>query len=243
MGENGHARYCVLCRMAVDGWSAFRGGTANRPPFMVHVEAVGSNVDRFACPNCDGFDRERHLHLYFDRLGLWSSIRKANVLHMAPEQHFAKAVLACEPSLYVQGDLFPSDPSIRKIDIENIGFDGSLFDFVICNHVLEHVSSPKSALREVHRVLKPGGRLVCQTPYAARLTRTFEEPLLQAPTDRRFLYGQEDHVRLFGLDIEQIIVSAGFGGRLVPHAELLQGIDPESAGVNEKEPFFDFVRL
>jgi hypothetical protein len=47
---------------------------------------------------------------------------------------------------------------------------------------------------------------------------------------------------LFGLDIEQVIASAGFVGRLVPHAELLPHVDPERAGVNENEPFFDFLR-
>jgi len=235
-------RYCVLCRTEVKAWLAFRGGSAGRPPFVARVDAIGSNVDRFGCPNCGSNDRERHLHLYFDRLGLWSAVRDAKVLHIAPETQLAKAISAGGPSLYVKGDLFPTGPSVRKIDLENIGLDGGLFDFVICNHVLEHVSSPKAALSEVRRVLKPGGRFVCQTPYAARLGRTFEEPLLQAPSDRLFLYGQEDHVRLFGLDIEGLIIDAGFRGRLAPHFELLPDVDPEYAGVNEKEPFFDFVR-
>jgi hypothetical protein len=68
------------------------------------------------------------------------------------------------------------------------------------------------------------------------------DPRLQAPADRLFFYGQEDHVRLFGADIAQLFTRAGLIGRLVPHAEILPDIDPEQYGVNEKEPFFDFVR-
>jgi hypothetical protein len=66
--------------------------------------------------------------------------------------------------------------------------------------------------------------------------------LLQSVEDRIFFYGQQDHVRLFGLDISQLITNAGFVGRLAAHAEILPGIDPEVLGINEREPFFDFVR-
>ena len=129
-----------------------------------------------------------------------------------------------------------------KVDLECMTFPDEMFDMVICNHTLEHVNDPAVALGETRRVLKPGGRFICQTPYASRLTKTFADPLLQSENDRVFFYGQEDHLRLFGLDLERIIQDAGFVGRLVPHAEILPEIDPEQFGVNEQEPFFDFVR-
>ena len=40
-------------------------------------------------------------------------------------------------------------------------------DFVLASHVLEHVQDIISAMREIHRVLKPGGHLVAATPYAS----------------------------------------------------------------------------
>jgi SAM-dependent methyltransferase len=180
--------------------------------------------------------------LFFDYLKIWESIKDANILHMAPESKFGELVKNSNPSLYVRGDLFPLGESIQKIDLERVPFPDETFDVVICNHVLEHVTTLTTALLEVHRVLKPGGRFICQTPFASGLNNTFEEPLLQTESDRLFFYGQEDHVRLFGLDIERLIVEAGFIGRLVPHEEILPEIDPELLGVNEKEPFFDFVR-
>jgi SAM-dependent methyltransferase len=238
----GRGRWCVYCHNKVDHWQSYRGGACDDLPLMARLDAVGSHLERFGCPHCKSHDRERHLHLFFDRLGIWQSIRGAKVLHMAPEQNFGRAVKNHGPALYVNGDLHPADASVQKINLESIAYPDETFDFVISNHILEHVSNLPAALGEVHRILRRGGRFVCQTPYASRLTKTFEEPLLQTEADRLFFYGQEDHVRLFGLDIEQTIAGAGFVGRLRPHSEILPHIDPDRMGVNEKEPFFDFVR-
>jgi SAM-dependent methyltransferase len=210
---------------------------------MLRLQVVGSNVERYRCPHCGSNDRERHLRLYFDRLGLWNVFADAKVLHIAPERKLSDVINTAGPALYIRGDLYPEEETIREVDLENVKFPNETFDFVICNHVLEHVADLSTVLSEVHRVLRPRGRFVCQTPYAARLSRTLEEPFLQSETDRRFFYGQADHVRLFGLDIERTIREAGFEGRLTPHSELLPEIDPERMGVNEKEPFFDFVRV
>ena len=49
-------------------------------------------------------------------------------------------------------------------------------------------------------------------------------------------------MRLFGTDIENMIQQVGFSGNLVWHDDVLSDIDPEQYGVNEREPFFNFVR-
>lgn len=236
-------RSCVYCKKRVNSWLPYNNGLSDLSPVILRLQIVGSNVERFNCPHCGSHDRERHLRLYFDRLGLWSLLADANVLHIAPEKNLSEVIEASGSALYVRGDLYPVDETVQKIDLENVKFPNDTFNFIICNHVLEHVADLSTVLSEVHRVLKPGGRFVCQTPYAARLSRRFEDPLLQAEFDRIFFYGQDDHVRLFGRDIEQTIREAGFKGRLTPHSELLPDIDPERAGVNENEPFFDFVRV
>ena len=233
------SRWCVFCRQAVEAWVPF---TIELSDFLMRIGPIGSHTKRFGCPHCGSNDRDRHLRLFLDQLRILEPIRGGSVLHMAPERGLGEFVLGHEPSLYIKADLFPSDESIQRIDIEKIPFPDQSFDMVICNHVLEHVDDPAIALRELHRVLKSGARIICQTPYAARLTRTLEEPLLQSTDDRLYFYGQEDHLRLFGRNIEQVITNAGFIGQLLPHAELLPAIDPESLGVNENEPFFDFVR-
>ena len=204
---------CVICRQSIAAWRPYRpeGG---RSPFLVRLDTVGSNIERFACPNCHSNDRERHLVLFFNKLNLWSDLENRAVLHIAPESHIAAAVVAARPMLHVMGDLSPANESIQKIDLEDIPFPDTSFDMAICNHVLEHVGDVEAALAQVRRVLKPGGRFVCQTPYASKLLQTFEEPSLQSAADRLFFYGQDDHVRLFGRDIESRLRRAGFAGRL-----------------------------
>lgn len=162
---------------------------------------------------------------------------------MAPEHRLREVLRGYAPARYVQGDLTPTEEGVEKIDLEAIGYEDGAFDVVIANHMLEHVVNPHKALSEVRRVLRSGGRFICQTPYAAKLSRTFEDPAITSSEDRMFFYAQDDHLRLFGTDIVEIIRSAGFKGELRPHDDLLPGLDPELYGVNEREPFFDFVSI
>jgi 2-polyprenyl-3-methyl-5-hydroxy-6-metoxy-1,4-benzoquinol methylase len=48
-------------------------------------------------------------------------------------------------------------------------YEEKSFDQIIIWHVLEHISDPAGELREVHRLLKPGGRLVVAVPNASSL--------------------------------------------------------------------------
>jgi SAM-dependent methyltransferase len=208
---------------------------------MKQLHTVGSNVERFECPHCLCIDRERHLRLFLERLKIMEGARGGSVLHIAAEYRFREYVESHDLKIYVRGDVQPNSAEVQKIDLHQIPYPDATFDIIICNHVLEHVADARVALREMCRVLKPLGRAICQTPYAPRLTRTFEDAQLQTEADRLFFYGQEDHVRLFGSDIEQYFAAAGFKGRLVPNEEILPDIDPEQYGINEKEPFFDFV--
>jgi ubiquinone/menaquinone biosynthesis C-methylase UbiE len=52
----------------------------------------------------------------------------------------------------------------RAGDIEQIPFPNNTFDAVMCLGVLEYLDEDKPALREIWRVLKPGGRAVITTP-------------------------------------------------------------------------------
>lgn len=237
-----HSRHCIFCSNNVDSWAPFRIREADISPFLKRLDTIGSNVERFACPHCESIDRERHLRLYLEHIGYLGRPRSGVVLHIAPEIILRRYIQGHGFAPYISGDLHPPHESTQKIDVQAIPYPAGTFDLVVCNHVLEHVENAGAAFSELYRVLKPGGRVICQTPYAEKLASTFEESALQSEADRMFFYGQEDHVRLFGRDIEQYFRDTGFVGRLAPHAEILPDIDPELYGVNEREPFFDFVR-
>jgi ubiquinone/menaquinone biosynthesis C-methylase UbiE len=59
-----------------------------------------------------------------------------------------------------------SDVSVKIADLsnENLPFPDESFDLVTCTEVIEHLEHYRSTLREIYRVLKPGGTLVLTTP-------------------------------------------------------------------------------
>lgn len=203
---------------------------------------VGSDVDHFECPRCGSHDRERHLFLYFRETEIIRRMPGHAVLHFAPEKHLRKLIQQAGPALYVPCDLYPQSNDVQRVDMENIQFDDETFDFVIANHVLEHVSDVQRSLSEIRRILKPSGYAVLQTPYSQRLLSTWSDAGMDTPQARLEAFGQEDHVRVFGQDIFSIITNAGFSSHVTTHSEILKYYDSKKYGVNILEPLFLFQK-
>jgi SAM-dependent methyltransferase len=98
-------------------------------------------------------------------------------------------------------------------------FADASFDVIFCNHVLEHVDDDDKAMRELFRVLRPGGFGIFQVPVDYTLTTTYEDPTITNEDDRELHYWQKDHVRLYGLDYPVKLAAVGFNVQRIDMAE------------------------
>lgn len=68
---------------------------------------------------------------------------------------------------WVSVDLYDTREFIDyQYDIHDLKFEDNSFDVAVCLSILEHIPYPKKAIAELHRVLKPGGRIWVQLPFA-----------------------------------------------------------------------------
>jgi SAM-dependent methyltransferase len=239
----GRSKMCCVCGKTFFRFSKYRGGWKAFSAYLHNVKWTGSDFDNFWCPFCRSHDRERHLILFFEKLSLWNRLAGASVLHFAPEKRLSTRIQECGPERYVRCDLVPARDGIEKMDVTAIPYAAASFDWVFCNHVLEHVQDDAKALSEIFRVLKPGGIAILQTPYASGLEKTLEDPAeINTDEQRVEFYGQEDHVRLYGRDLFARIREAGFVLELKKHADCLAEVDAQRFGVNRDEPLFLCVK-
>jgi ubiquinone/menaquinone biosynthesis C-methylase UbiE len=62
--------------------------------------------------------------------------------------------------------------SLAKGDAERLPFPASTFDRIVCSETLEHVLHPDGVLSEIHRVARPGARVVLSIPKEETINRT-----------------------------------------------------------------------
>jgi SAM-dependent methyltransferase len=132
-----------------------------------------------------------------------------SLLHIAPETFLGRTLRALPNIDYLSGDL-ESPAAMVKMDITDIQYPDASFDVILCNHVLEHVPADRQAMRELYRVLKPGGWAILQVPIDESRAETLEDPTIVTPEARQQYYGQYDHVRLYGRDYAERLSEVGF---------------------------------
>jgi ubiquinone/menaquinone biosynthesis C-methylase UbiE len=94
------------------------------------------------------------------------------------------------------------------MDLTSIPLPAEQFDIIYCSHVFEHIPDDRQAMRELYRVLRKGGWAILQVPVLR--DTTFEDPSVTSPAERLRLFGQEDHVRVYGKDYRDRLAAVGF---------------------------------
>ena len=146
------------------------------------------------------------------------------VLHIAPEKSILLGLgLAGTDRVaqYVVGD-YLNDPmstvpkSLRGavssklgLDIQNTGYPDTHFDVIICSRVLEHVMDDRRAMRELLRVMRPGGIGLISAPWNVTRPTTDEDATI-SPAEAAVRFGQSDHRRIYGNDLPSRMQAAGF---------------------------------
>ncbi len=164
--------------------------------------------DNVLAPGSLSLERHRLMWLYLKRKTNFFTAN-LSVLHIAPEQCFVERFRAQKNLKYITGDIVSPLADV-KFDLHKAPFEDNSFDVVFCNHVLEHVEDYNQCMRELYRIMKPGGWGIFQVPIDYKLATTYEDKSITSEEDRLLHYWQKDHVRLFGLDFPTHLQNAGF---------------------------------
>lgn len=170
----------------------------------------GKQRENALSPSTLSLERHRLMWLFLrDETDFFTSTKKLKTLHIAPEQCFLDIFRKQKNLDYTTSDL-ESPIADVKADICDLPFDDNSFDVVFCNHVLEHISDDTKAMQELFRVLKKGGFGIFQIPQDITRETTFEDDSITDKKERAKIFGQYDHVRIYGKDYFNKLRSIGF---------------------------------
>jgi len=159
------------------------------------------------CPNCGSLERHR---LTWCFLTSCTRLLQAptRLLHFAPEACLAQAFRRAPGVRYLSADIQPGAADVVA-DIANLEFPDAAFAAIYCSHVLEHIADDARAMRQMLRVLRPGGWALIALPVDFTKAASDEDPAASAE-ERLKRFGDTLHVRYYGCDVIQRLNAAGF---------------------------------
>lgn len=185
------------------------------------------------CPFCLSMERYRLLCRYLrDEVDLDS--REIRLLDIAPTWCFQEFCRSFDKIDYLSIDI-KSPIAMRHMDIRKLDLEDSGFDCVVCYHVLEHIDDDIKALRELHRVLKPGGWSIIQVPI--HVEKTLERSSL-SKKEQKDILKFEDHVRAYGKDFADRLEEAGFQVEVLPYVKRFGAEEVKRYGLDKTEDLY-----
>ena len=190
----GRAHICPCC-----GW---RLRTFTRGGFSLKQRHSGY------CPRCNAKARHRRVWLYLrDRTNLFTD--QLRLFEVSPKYSMSRRLMRMKNLHYLGADLEHRPNIALRMDLTAVPIRSSSVDAVICMHVLEHVHDDRTAMAELHRILKPGGWALISVPI--RVDRaTYEDASIVTPAAREAAFGETTHVRFYGFDVSDRLAAAGF---------------------------------
>jgi len=158
------------------------------------------------CPQCGSLSRDRRLWTILNTGFLKDNV---TVLDFSPSRSLARKMKKIRNINYMSTDLSGNFIADFQYNITSLDVASQSIDLVICYHVLEHITDDRKAMAELHRVLKPGGRAIIQTPF--KDGGIYEDFTITAPSEREIHFGQDDHVRIYSVaGLKSRLEEAGF---------------------------------
>lgn len=185
-------RECPIC-----GWGGQQFALSG-PPLKRRYDS--------RCPNCGSLERHRLAFLVAEQC---LALDYSSVIHVAPEKELSKW-LQSKSAKYLSIDLYAD--AMTKMDLTELKLEDDSQTLIWVSHVLEHIVDDRKAIAELYRVLAPKGIALIQVPIW-RMS-TFEDFSKTSQQERLESFYQEDHVRLYGLDIVDRFQQSGFASEL-----------------------------
>lgn len=198
------SKYCIVCGSEVAKFIPFGSIAA---VFKEHHVIAAGYRENCVCPVCRCFDRVRFQY-YILKNKTNIETMSGRILHIAPEKGLFRLITSNPCIDYYSGDIIPRR-AMHFTDITDIQYKDGVFDYVISNHVLEHIKDEAKAVSEIKRVLKKDGKWIFSFPICTDCT-TIEDESITEPADRLRVFGKSDHVRLYGTDYRGRFEKYGF---------------------------------
>ncbi len=195
---------CNICGNEIFAWNYI----GEDYKIFHNKDIAGAGRRRGGCPVCGSSDRARFVYYVIENFTKLLKESNCNVLHFAPENAILKKLRSMYGEQYISADIMPGRADVVA-DITSLQFNDEQFEYIICNHVMEHVYEEKKAFSEIRRCLRKGGILIFTAPICWT-QETYEDDIVTTADERIRCYGQEDHVRLYGKDIVGRIEKFGF---------------------------------
>ena len=198
--SNRASLYCPCCDYHL---RAFKSRSYTMRTDYFNPQRYKGIEQKIICPVCGSLPRHRILATWMND---HKQELKGEILYFAREESMDRW-LKRNGIKTISADI-KGHPDLI-IDMQDTGLQENSWDWIICNHVLEHVDDYQKALKELYKILKQKGHLIISFPIDETLDTVKEDR--KADTKNRIeQFGQIDHWRLFGRDSEDIIKNIGF---------------------------------